>query len=86
VVSVRVLSHQASAVVKHEGKYNDLIERIKKDEFFKPIWGEIDALMDPATFVGRASRQVEKFVDTEVKQALEPSKAQLSEDVSQLNV
>jgi adenylosuccinate lyase len=83
---IRVLSHEASAVVKLEGKDNDLIERIKKDEFFKPIWGEIDALMNPDTFVGRAPQQVEKFVATEVAQALAPWKDQLSEDVSQLNV
>lgn len=34
----RVLSHQASDIVKGGGK-NDLIERIKKTEFFKPVWG-----------------------------------------------
>ncbi|KAA8894742.1 L-Aspartase-like protein [Sphaerosporella brunnea] len=83
---IRVLSHQASAVVKLEGKDNDLIERIKQDEFFKSIWGEIDSLMDPATFVGRAPQQVEKFIDNEVNKALEPWKDTFSEDVSQLNV
>ncbi len=35
---IRVLSHQASDIVKGGGK-NDLIERIKKTEFFKPVWG-----------------------------------------------
>lgn len=34
----RVLSHQASDIVKGGGK-SDLIERIKKTEFFKPVWG-----------------------------------------------
>lgn len=33
---IRVLSHQASDVVKKEGGRNDLIQRIKKTEFFKP--------------------------------------------------
>ena len=37
---IRVLSHQAAKVVKEEGKPNDLIERIKKDPYFKPIWGK----------------------------------------------
>lgn len=37
---IRVLSHQAAKVVKEEGKPNDLIERIKKDDYFKPIWGQ----------------------------------------------
>ena len=31
---IRVLSHQASDVVKKHGGTNDLIERIKKTEFF----------------------------------------------------
>ena len=35
---IRVLSHQASDVVKSGGK-NNLIELIKKTEFFKPVWG-----------------------------------------------
>ena len=38
---IRVLSHQASDVVKKDGGKNDLIDRIKKTEFFKPVWGEV---------------------------------------------
>lgn len=83
---IRVLSHEASAVVKQEGKDNDLIERIKRDPFFEPIWAEIDSLMDARTFVGRAPEQTEKFVNTEVRQALEPWKDHLSEAVSELSV
>ncbi|KAF2084169.1 adenylosuccinate lyase [Saccharata proteae CBS 121410] len=58
---IRVLSHQASHVVKMEGGQNDLIERIRKTEFFKPIWAELDSLLDAKTFTGRAAEQVEKF-------------------------
>ncbi len=50
---IRVLSHQASDVVKKEGGKNDLIERIKKTEYFKPIWGEIDVMLDAKNFIGR---------------------------------
>ena len=39
---IRVLSHEAGAVVKQEGKSNDLIERIKADSYFEPILGELD--------------------------------------------
>lgn len=67
---IRVLSHQAAGVVKTEGGNNDLIERIKKDEFFQPIVGELDQLLDAKTFIGRAPQQVEKFVELEVKAAL----------------
>jgi adenylosuccinate lyase len=41
---IRVLSHQAGRVVKEEGGENDLIERIKKDEYFKGILPGLDAL------------------------------------------
>ncbi|KAL4948926.1 Cullin repeat-like-containing domain protein [Aspergillus filifer] len=69
---IRVLSHQASDNVKKLGKNNDLLERIRRTAFFEPILGELDALLDPGTFVGRAPQQVEKFTSTEVKKALEP--------------
>jgi adenylosuccinate lyase len=66
------LSHQAARVVKEEGKENDLIDRIKTTEYFKPIWADLNVLMDPSTFVGRAPQQVVKFLANDVKQALEP--------------
>lgn len=69
---VRVLSHEAGAVVKEQGGENDLIERIKKDDYFKGIWGELDALLDPSTFIGRAPEQVDKFVSEWVQPALKP--------------
>jgi adenylosuccinate lyase len=69
---IRVLSHEAAAVVKKEGGSNDLIERIRRDDFFKPIWAEIEELMDARTFVGRAPEQVEKFLRVEVEEALKP--------------
>lgn len=58
---IRVLSHQASAAVKMEGKHNDLIERIRVTAFFEPIHAELDSLLDAKTFVGRAPQQVEKY-------------------------
>lgn len=36
---------QASAVVKEEGKANDLIERIKNTPFFSPVHAELDNLL-----------------------------------------
>lgn len=69
---IRVLSHQASAVVKQEGGDNDLIERIKSTEYFKPIWNDLDTLLDPKTFVGRAPQQTEKFFKNDVANALKP--------------
>lgn len=73
-----VLSHQAADNVKKHGKNNDLLERIRGASFFAPILGELDALLDPSTFVGRAPQQVEKFTSTEVKAALKPYEASLA--------
>lgn len=69
---IRVLSHEASAVVKMEGGSNDLIERIRKSTYFAPIHGMLDKLLDPASFVGRAPEQVAAFLAKEVRPALLP--------------
>jgi adenylosuccinate lyase len=58
---IRVLSHQAGDVVKMQGGKNDLIERIKATEYFRPIWGDLDALLDPRLFVGRSAEMVERY-------------------------
>jgi adenylosuccinate lyase len=71
---IRVLSHEAGAVVKQEGKPNDLLARIEKREFFKPILPELVALIDPSTFTGRSAEIVEKLVATKVATALEKYK------------
>ncbi|CAD6886379.1 unnamed protein product [Tilletia controversa] len=70
--AIRVLSHQASDVVKIHGGDNDLIERIKKDPYFQPIHDRIDELLEPSTFVGRAPQQVESFVKKWVQPAIAP--------------
>ena len=71
---IRVLSHEAGSVVKQEGKPNDLLARIEKREFFKPILPELAALIDPSTFTGRSAEIVEKLVATKVTTALEKYK------------
>lgn len=73
-----VLSHQASDNVKKHGKNNDLLDRIRRTAFFAPILDELDSLLDPSTFVGRAPQQVEKFTSTEIKKALQPYEAHLA--------
>lgn len=83
---IRVLSHQASAVVKQEGGDNDLIARVKKTKYFEPIWNELDTLLDPSTFVGRAPQQTEKFIKNDVAKALEPFKQYINEESVSLSV
>jgi len=68
---IRVLSHQAAHQVKQLGLENDLIERVRADSYFDPIKEELDALLDPKSFIGRAPEQVEKFIEEWVKPALD---------------
>ena len=74
---LRVLSHQAGYVVKMEGKDNDLVERIKGDPYFDPILPNLEKLLDPTTFVGRAPQQVDEFIEEEVKPVLSKYQGQL---------
>lgn len=67
---IRVLSVAAARVVKEEGGDNDLLDRIRGDKYFEPIWSELEALTDERTFTGRAAEQVDKFVNGDVAKAL----------------
>lgn len=55
---IRVLSQQAAAVVKQEGGDNDLMDRVRADAYFSPIHSQLDRLLDPSSFTGRAAQQV----------------------------
>jgi adenylosuccinate lyase len=57
---IREHSQAASAEVKQHGKPNDLIDRLKADEYFAKI--DIDKLLDPKKFVGRSPQQVDDFI------------------------
>ncbi|TDZ39757.1 Adenylosuccinate lyase [Colletotrichum trifolii] len=86
---IRVLSHQASDVVKKEGGSNDLIERIRATEYFKPVWADLDNLLDPKLFIGRSPEIVERFVGKggPIEQALAPYAEHIkTSGVAQLNV
>ena len=57
--------------MKELGEDNDLIDRVRKDVYFDPIKDELDALLDPRSFIGRAPQQVGKFLKEWVAPALE---------------
>ncbi|XP_073816114.1 adenylosuccinate lyase [Musca autumnalis] len=84
---IRVLSHEAGAQVKQHGKDNDLVERVRKDPYFAPILNHLDTILDPTTFTGRASDQVDEFVSEEVEGVLANYKDALKNiQVVQLNI
>uniref|UniRef100_G3P002 Adenylosuccinate lyase n=1 Tax=Gasterosteus aculeatus aculeatus TaxID=481459 RepID=G3P002_GASAC len=74
---IRVLSQEAAAVVKQEGGDNDLLVRVQRDPYFAPVLGQLDAILDPKTFIGRAPQQVTRFLSEEVRPLLEPYKAKM---------
>lgn len=77
----------AGAVVKGEGKPNDLLERIAKDPLFAAIHSKLDQLIDPIQFVGRAPEQTDEFLAEEVAPILEANKDLLTqESVDSVNV
>lgn len=57
---IRVHSHEASTVVKQEGKPNDLIERLKTNPAFAGI--DLESTLDASRYIGRAPEQVDAFV------------------------
>lgn len=69
--AIRCHSHSAAAVVKEEGGVNDLVQRIRDDPYFAPVHEDLDHLLDPKTFIGRAPQQVTQFINEEVKPMLE---------------
>lgn len=68
---IRQLSQEAGKVVKEQGGSNDLVERIKNDDFFTNIHDELVHLLDPSTFTGRAPQQVTSFILEEVEPVLQ---------------
>jgi adenylosuccinate lyase len=86
---IRVLSHEAGHQVKNEGKSNDLVDRIKRTEFFKPIWADLETMLDSRLYTGRSEEIVEKFCGKggELTVKLEKYREYISKaGVSELNV
>lgn len=78
---LRVLSQQAGARVKQDGAENDLIDRIRADQFFEPIWSDLEMLLDPTTFTGRAPQQVVEYIESDVEPIVAKYAHQLDDNV-----
>ena len=63
---IRQLSMEAGKNVKVEGKENNLIDLIKADEMFRPVWDKIDEILDASKFIGRAPSQTVEFIENEI--------------------
>lgn len=72
--AIREHSMAASKRVKEEGAANDLIDRVKADDRFSAIHSELDKIMDPSNFIGRAPQQVDDFLQENVWPVLNKNK------------
>jgi adenylosuccinate lyase len=57
---IRQHSHAAAKVVKGEGGSNDLLDRLRSDSSFTNV--DLDSVLDPRAYVGRAPEQVDEFL------------------------
>jgi adenylosuccinate lyase len=85
--AIRVHSMAAGAIVKGEGKSNDLLDRIKNDPLFNAIHDKIDTLIDPKLFIGRSSQQTTEFITNDINPVLEANESLLSvKNIDDVNV
>ena len=71
---IRQHSMAASRVVKEEGGENDLLERIANDKSFGVTLEELEAILQPSKYVGRAPQQTTDFLNEVVYPAIAPYK------------
>lgn len=67
---IRVHSMAASRVIKEEGGENDLLERIAADPAFGVTLEQLQTILRPERYVGRAPEQTEEFLQEQVQPVL----------------
>ena len=82
---IREHSMAASRVVKVEGGENDLLERIAADEAFGVTLEELEKILKPENYTGRAKEQTEDFLNECIKPVLEKY-ADVESDKTEINV
>ena len=82
---IREHSMAASRVVKVEGGENDLLERIAADEAFGVTIEELEKILKPENYTGRAKEQTEDFLNECIKPVLEKY-ADVESDKPEINV
>ena len=76
---LRLHSIAAGKVVKEEGGANDLIARVLADPAFGLVQADIDGLLVPEHFIGRAPQQVSEYLDSTVRPLLKQNEQLLGE-------
>jgi adenylosuccinate lyase len=63
---IRIHSMNVVKAIREEGRENDLLQQIAADPEFRVSLEELQAMMEPLSFVGRAPQQVTEFLNEEV--------------------
>ena len=78
---IRVHSNEATKRVRVEGLDNDLLQRIAADPAFPLKKDQLDALMNPKLYTGRAAQQVTEFIRDEIDPLLKDAPETKAGDV-----
>ena len=68
---IRQHSMEASKVIKEQGGENDLLRRIANDDAFGVSLDELEKILEPEKYTGRAKEQTADFLINEVKPILD---------------
>ncbi len=82
---IRQHSMAASLVVKRDGGENDLLQRIANDPAFGVTLEELEAILQPEKYVGRAPEQTADFIKEVVEPALKPYE-DMQTETAEINV
>ena len=74
---IRTLSMEAGRTVKEEGKPNDLLDRIAADPAFNISKEDLQKVMKPENYIGRATEQTTEFLDQIIKPILSANRGVL---------
>lgn len=82
---IRIHSMAASKVIKEEGGENDLLQRIANDDAFGVTLEELENILQPEKYTGRAKEQTEDFLNEMVQPILDKY-ADIESDKPEINV
>ena len=82
---IRTLSMEAGRNVKEKGLDNNLLELIAADESFGLTLEELQSVMQPERYIGRAKEQVDAFLNDVVRPVLKANEQYLGEK-AEINV
>ncbi len=84
--AIRKHSMEASANVKTNGGKNDLLERIASDEVFGLRMEDLDNLLNPKLYIGRAPEQVEEFLKNDIYPIIKKYRKEIENIIPEIKV